>query len=88
MSLADLSKPGALDEVEDSIFEEGENMESGGDEGREYKARVVLDLASLELLNKSKIDYTNELIGSQFKVVDNPAAKSACGCGTSFDIVV
>jgi hypothetical protein len=27
-----------------------------------------------------------ELIGSQFKVVGNPRAKSSCGCGTSFDV--
>jgi iron-sulfur cluster assembly 2 len=27
-----------------------------------------------------------ELIGSQFKIVDNPLATSSCGCGTSFDI--
>ena len=51
-------------------------------------ARVVLDEPSLELLKGSSIDYTMELIGSQFKVVGNPAATSSCGCGTSFDIKV
>ena len=49
-------------------------------------AKVVMDGPSLELLKGSKIDYTMELIGSQFKVVDNPLATSSCGCGTSFDI--
>lgn len=49
-------------------------------------AKVVMDLPSLELLKGSKIDYTMELIGSQFKIVDNPLATSSCGCGTSFDI--
>ncbi|KAI9871694.1 MAG: hypothetical protein M1830_002600 [Pleopsidium flavum] len=49
-------------------------------------AKVVMDEPSLELLKGSKIDYTMELIGSQFKVVGNPAATSSCGCGTSFDI--
>jgi iron-sulfur cluster assembly 2 len=49
-------------------------------------ARLVLDEPSLELLKGSKVDYTMELIGSQFKIVDNPAATSSCGCGTSFDI--
>ncbi|KAI1144201.1 hypothetical protein F5Y05DRAFT_20966 [Hypoxylon sp. FL0543] len=48
--------------------------------------KVILDAPSLELLKGSKIDFTMELIGSQFKVVDNPAATSSCGCGTSFDI--
>ena len=51
-------------------------------------AKVVMDEPSLELLKGSKIDYTMELIGSQFKIVGNPAASSSCGCGTSFDIKV
>jgi iron-sulfur cluster assembly 2 len=49
-------------------------------------AKVVMDGPSLELLKGSKIDYTMELIGSQFKIVDNPLATSSCGCGTSFDV--
>ncbi|RFU26904.1 hypothetical protein B7463_g9454, partial [Scytalidium lignicola] len=49
-------------------------------------AKVVMDGPSLELLKGSKVDYTMELIGSQFKIVDNPLATSSCGCGTSFDI--
>ncbi|KAI5863047.1 hypothetical protein GGS23DRAFT_567965 [Durotheca rogersii] len=48
--------------------------------------KVVLDAPSLELLKGSKVDFTMELIGSQFKIVDNPLATSSCGCGTSFDI--
>lgn len=51
-------------------------------------ARVVMDGPSLELLKGSKVDFTMELIGSQFKIVDNPLATSSCGCGTSFDIKV
>jgi Fe-S cluster assembly iron-binding protein IscA len=42
-------------------------------------AKVVADTISLELITGSKIDYTRELIGSQFKVVDNPAASTNCG---------
>lgn len=49
-------------------------------------AKVILDEPSLELLKGSKVDFTMELIGSQFKIVDNPYAKSSCGCGTSFDV--
>ena len=45
-----------------------------------------MDEPSLELLKGSNIDYTMELIGSQFKVTGIPGAKSSCGCGTSFDI--
>lgn len=49
-------------------------------------ARVILDEPSLDLLKGSKVDFTMELIGSQFKITDNPYATSSCGCGTSFDI--
>ncbi|KAI9788254.1 MAG: hypothetical protein M1816_007020 [Peltula sp. TS41687] len=49
-------------------------------------AKVVMDESSLELLKGSKVDYTMELIGSQFRIVDNPMATSSCGCGTSFDL--
>lgn len=48
--------------------------------------KVVMNKSSLEILKGSKIDYTMELIGSQFKIVDNPSIISSCGCGTSFDI--
>lgn len=51
-------------------------------------AKVVMDEPSLELLKGSKVDFTSELIGSQFKIVGNPAATSSCGCGTSFDIKI
>ncbi|KIH90493.1 hypothetical protein SPBR_00883 [Sporothrix brasiliensis 5110] len=48
--------------------------------------KIILDTPSLQLLKGSKVDFTMELIGSQFKIVDNPLATSSCGCGTSFDI--
>lgn len=72
MSLTDLGKEPATDE--DTLFE--------GDKG----AKVIIDESSLELLNGSTVDYTMELIGSQFKVTGIPGATSSCGCGTSFDI--
>ncbi|XXH04829.1 60S ribosomal protein L7 [Hypoxylon texense] len=50
--------------------------------------KIILDGPSLELLKGSKVDFTMELIGSQFKIVDNPHATSSCGCGTSFDIKI
>ncbi|KFY12325.1 hypothetical protein V491_06834, partial [Pseudogymnoascus sp. VKM F-3775] len=51
----------ALDE-DDTLFE--------GEKG----AKVVMDGPSLELLKGSKVDFTTELIGSQFKIADNPLA--------------
>jgi iron-sulfur cluster assembly accessory protein len=68
-------KVGTLDE-DDTVF--------ASDDGS--GAKIVMDGPSLELLKGSKVDFTMELIGSQFKIVDNPLATSSCGCGTSFDI--
>lgn len=74
-----------VDAAEDTLFEDNEAVaEAGGTGG--YRAKVVMDEPSLELLKGSRIDYTMELIGSQFKVTGIPGAKSSCGCGTSFDI--
>lgn len=53
-----------------------------------HDTKVVIDEPSLELLKGSKVDYTMELIGSEFKVVGIPGATSSCGCGTSFDVKV
>ena len=44
---------------------------------------VVIDKTSLDMLRGSKVDFTNELIGSSFKI-SNPKTKSSCGCGISF----
>tara|TARA_Y100000590_G_C15340334_1_gene871195 strand:- start:345 stop:662 length:318 start_codon:yes stop_codon:yes gene_type:complete len=44
---------------------------------------VVIDKSSLKMLEGSQVDYTNELIGSSFKI-SNPKTKSSCGCGISF----
>ena len=46
---------------------------------------VIIDEISLELIKGCTLDYTEELIGSYFQVI-NPNASSACGCGTSFSI--
>lgn len=82
MSLESAAK---IDTEEDTIFEgDMESSESATHPAGE--AKVVMDEPSLELLHGSTVDYTTELIGSQFKIVDNPRATSNCGCGTSFDV--
>lgn len=58
---------------------------SDGEAGEYGVAQLVMDEASLEILQDLKIDYTKELIGSQFKVVDSPYTLTECGCGSSFD---
>ncbi|EEH04476.1 iron-sulfur cluster assembly 2 [Histoplasma capsulatum G186AR] len=78
-----------IDPEEDTIFEaepedSGESLSDG--KTPSGRAKVVMDSASLELLSGSTVDYTMELIGSQFKITNNPRATSSCGCGTSFDV--
>ena len=48
-----------------------------------YNCRVIIDKTSLQFLEGAEIDYSEELIGSSFKI-SNPNATSSCGCGTSF----
>lgn len=44
---------------------------------------VVIDDISLPYMRGAEIDYTDDLIGAHF-AINNPNAKSTCGCGTSF----
>ncbi|KAI1833978.1 hypothetical protein DTO013E5_2673 [Penicillium roqueforti] len=80
MSLEGASK---IDPEEDTVFEAEADEATTQSPG---EAKIVMDEPSLELLHGSTVDYTTELIGSQFKIVDNPRATSNCGCGTSFDV--
>ena len=60
-----------MDPAEDTLFENEEEVNAkkgGAEEGGGYKAKVILDEPSLELLKGSSVDYTMELIGSQFKI--------------------
>ncbi|KAB5570871.1 hypothetical protein GE09DRAFT_1283899 [Coniochaeta sp. 2T2.1] len=81
---------GSEDEVireDDTIFTFALD-EGGGEAAKLEGPKIILDGPSLDLLKGSKVDFTMELIGSQFKIVDNPLATSSCGCGTSFDIKI
>jgi len=50
-------------------------------------SNVLVDAMSFPLLNGSTIDFATELIGSSFRVSDNPRAKgSGCGCGVSWEL--
>jgi iron-sulfur cluster assembly accessory protein len=45
----------------------------------------VVDPVSLGFLQAAEIDFVDDLIGSQFKII-NPNVTAACGCGTSFSV--
>lgn len=44
---------------------------------------VIIDDISLPYMRGCTIDWVDDLIGAHFQV-NNPNAKSSCGCGTSF----
>lgn len=48
-------------------------------------ATILIDPVSLGFMAGSEIDYVDDLIGASFKI-NNPQAKSSCGCGTSFSL--
>ncbi|KIP08664.1 hypothetical protein PHLGIDRAFT_104007 [Phlebiopsis gigantea 11061_1 CR5-6] len=50
-------------------------------------SNVVVDAVSMSLLKGSILDFATELIGSSFRIVENPQAKgSGCGCGVSWEL--
>lgn len=60
------------DEADDQIFEvEG--------------AKVLVDATSLQFMAGSTLDFIDDLMGQSFRI-QNPQAKSSCGCGTSFSL--
>lgn len=44
---------------------------------------IAIDAVSMNYLRGAKVDYVSDLRGEGF-VVDNPNAKTSCGCGHSF----
>lgn len=56
-----------------------------GDEVVESEgARVIVAADSLDKLRGCEIDYSDDLTDAGFKI-NNPKARRACGCGTSFE---
>ena len=53
------------------------------DENDSKHENIVIDKSSLNMLEGSQVDFSEELIGASFKI-SNPKTKSSCGCGISF----
>ncbi|OAX37498.1 hypothetical protein K503DRAFT_801189 [Rhizopogon vinicolor AM-OR11-026] len=49
-------------------------------------SNIYIDAVSFGLLNGSTIDFATELIGSSFRIAENPQAKGGCGCGVSWEM--
>ncbi len=63
---------------EEEVTDDDVSIESEG-------ITVMVDPMSFPYLMGSTIDYLEDLQGSRF-VVNNPNAKTTCGCGSSFAI--
>ena len=48
-------------------------------------AKVFVDSTSLNFMAGSTLDFIDDLMGQSFRI-QNPQAKSSCGCGTSFSL--
>ena len=46
------------------------------------EGKLAVNIMSLAYMAGSEVNYVNDIMGSMFEI-NNPNAKSACGCGTS-----
>ena len=47
---------------------------------------VIIEQASIELIQGTKIELQSQTLGQKQLVFDNPQVKSACGCGLSVQL--
>ncbi|MCG6939084.1 MAG: iron-sulfur cluster insertion protein ErpA [Gammaproteobacteria bacterium] len=62
-----------------------ENINSDDTVIEKNGATMLVDVSSMQYLNGSEVDYLEGLEGARF-VINNPNAKSTCGCGSSFSV--
>ena len=66
-------------------FSFDENKNDGDMEINEEGVRILIDPMSFQYLMGAEIDYLEGLQGARF-VINNPNAKTTCGCGASFTV--
>ncbi|MDA9373889.1 iron-sulfur cluster assembly accessory protein [bacterium] len=47
---------------------------------------ILIEHKYLPALSGATLDYITEGLNSQFKIIENPNEKAACGCGESFSV--
>jgi len=62
-----------------------ENVNADDTQVSKEDVTMVVDALSFQYLIGAKVDYVENLEGSRF-LVQNPNAKTTCGCGSSFSI--
>lgn len=58
-------------------------VEEGDTQFEIHGIKVLVDKDSAPILNGTKIDYKESMMGGGF-TIDNPNAIASCGCGSSF----
>ncbi|MFT5221371.1 MAG: iron-sulfur cluster insertion protein [Planctomycetota bacterium] len=66
-------------------FSLDEELKPGDKSVEKDNVTLIIDSMSYQYLAGSEVDYSEGLEGAMF-VVNNPNAKSTCGCGASFSI--
>jgi len=66
-------------------FDIADDIRAGDQVFESFDARVVLDAASLLVLDGSHIDFVKDGLRQMFKF-ENPNVESECGCGESFNM--
>lgn len=70
-----------------SGYQYGFTFDTKRDGDQEFETngvKILVDSASVPVLNGCEIDYVEDMNGAGF-AVKNPNAKKSCGCGHSFD---
>lgn len=66
-------------------FDVAEEVGTGDQLFEAHDAKVVVDQEALRVLDGSTLDFVRDGFKEVFKV-ENPNAKSQCGCGESFNV--
>lgn len=51
-----------------------------------FGVTIFVDPKSMAVLDGTSIDYNSNLLDKNRLIFNNPRAKNACGCGTSFEL--
>jgi iron-sulfur cluster insertion protein len=65
-------------EFDENVADDDVQIENGG-------VIMLVDVMSMRYLADAEVDYKEDLEGSRF-IINNPNAKSTCGCGSSFSM--
>jgi len=66
-------------------FEFDETIKEGDTQIKNGDVVLLVDASSMQYLANAEVDFLDGLEGSRF-VINNPNAKTSCGCGSSFAI--